>query len=336
MFSEAQLLQVIHLQTDIAKQGLDLNGTMSLVVRRLLTLLEVDGAVIELLEGEEMVYQAVAGIASGDLGLRIPVQASLSGLAARRGEVLVCIDSETDARVDRDVCRHLGLRSMVVVPLRFNQTCVGVLKAMSRQPDYFSDKHLKLLGLLTELIAASMYFATSYNSDELFYRATHDGMTDLANRALFMDRLRSTAHQFVRQPFAFGVLLVDINGLKQVNDRLGHRAGDALIKECARRLDECARSTDLVARFGGDEFGVIVSPVEGESGIQVVEQRVRRSLSGHMDFEGHTLAVSGSVGAALCPIDGTEVQTLLDVADARMYQAKRAYYQDQGPSCEDG
>ncbi len=325
MTREVQLLSVIRLQTDIAKQGLDLGGTMALVVERVLPLLDADGAAVELLEGDEMVYRAVSGIAEHNLGLRISAARSLSGLAVRTGEVLVCTDSETDDRVDRPACRHLGLRSMVVVPLQFQQTQVGVLKAMSRRVGHFTPVHLELLGLLSELVSASMYFSTRFNSDELYHRATHDAMTGLANRALFMDRLRSATQQREREPQPFGVLLADIDGLKQVNDGLGHRAGDAMITEFAQRLARCARGTDVVARLGGDEFGVIVAPVDGENGLQTVGRRMTEALIGDMEFEGRRVPVSGSVGLALCPLDAAQPMPLLDVADSRMYAVKRVH-----------
>ena len=326
MRSPEKLLEVIRLQTDIVKQGPDLGSTMTVVVDHVLHLLGADGAAIEMLEGHEMVYRAVSGIASADLGLRLPVESSLSGLSTRSGEVLVCADSEIDLRVDREACRHLGLRSMVVTPLRFNQNTVGVLKAMSRQPDYFHDEHLYVLNLLTELVAASMYFATRFDSDELYYRATHDAMTGLANRALFMDKLRSALLQSQRHPQTFGILMADIDGLKRVNDSLGHRAGDTLITEFSQRLKQSARSTDLVARLGGDEFGMILMPVDGDTGIHTVEQRMKQTISGEITIDGQTLPVSGSIGVALCPSDGSDLQKLIDVADARMYELKRAHY----------
>lgn len=325
MPKKEQLLSVIRLQTEIAKQGLDLGRTMSLVVDSTLPLLGADGAAIELIEGEEMVYQAVSGIASSFLGLRISASHSLSGLAVRTGEVLVCPDAQTDERVDKEACQRIGLRSMVVVPLNFQQTRVGVLKAMSEKVAYFTPVHLELLGLLSELLAASMYFSSHYNSDEVYHRATHDSMTGLANRALFMDRLRTVVYQYERQAQPFAVVMADIDGLKTVNDTLGHRAGDALIIEFAHRLFRSARRSDVVARMGGDEFGVVVSPIDGIEGVAAIERRIRDALARDMDFEGQRIPVVGSVGLAMCPLDGTDLRTLIDLADSRMYEVKREH-----------
>lgn len=117
MPTHEQLLNVIRIQTSVSKLGLDLDRVMQLIAREVLELVAADGAAIELAEGDEMVYQAVSGIARGQLGLRLKLAQSMSGLCVRSGEPLICTDSETDARVDRNACRRIGLRSMIIMPL---------------------------------------------------------------------------------------------------------------------------------------------------------------------------------------------------------------------------
>ena len=248
-----QLLEVIGIQTEIAKLGLDLGEVMALVVERTLPLIGADGAAIELAEGGEMVYRAASGIARPQIGLRLDLNTSLSGCCVRRGEILRCDDSEEDPRVDRNACRAVGLRSMIVIPLRHHDATVGVLKAMSSQPAKFSAQDEALLGLLSEAVAAAMFFATKYGTDDLFHMATHDSLTGLATRALFMDRLRNTLVRCARDRQPAGVLMIDMDGLKRINDDFGHRAGDAAIREFGTRIARASRSSDTVARLGGDE-----------------------------------------------------------------------------------
>ena len=124
--SREQLIAIIRIQTEIARQGLDLAQVMSVVVERALELVKAEGAVIELAEDEEMVYRAVSGIAAGQLGLRLKLASSLSGRCVLSGEILRCIDTETDERVDRAACRRMHIRSMLVVPLaarRYHRRC---------------------------------------------------------------------------------------------------------------------------------------------------------------------------------------------------------------------
>lgn len=320
-----QLLDVIAIQAEIAKLGLDLGGTMALVVDRTLPLINADGAVIELAEGDDMVYRAASGIAANQLGLHLKVAGSLSGLCVQSATALRCDDSELDTRVDREACRRVGLRSMIVVPLRHQDETVGVLKAMSSQAGKFRDADTEVLELLTEVIAAAMYFATKYNIDELFYRATHDAMTGLANRALFSDRLRSIIGQRDSSKASTRILLIDMNGLKTINDTLGHRAGDAAITEFANRLKACTRQADTVARLGGDEFGIILSPIDPAQGIDALIQRINAEEAPPMYFEGQPFALTASIGVAQYPEDGADIETLLELADQRMYRMKRAH-----------
>ncbi len=326
MSSPEQLLEVIQIQTEIAKLGLDLGGVMSLVAERAHALVGANGAAIELAEGEDMVYRAVAGAATPQLGLRLKLQTSMSGLCVRTGEMLRCDDSETDDRVDRDACRRVGLRSMIVMPLKHKGTTVGVLKAMSERPNAFSAADMTLLGLLSEVVGAAMFFATKYDTDDLFFKATHDSMTGVANRALFMDRLRSALFQSERDARPVGVLMIDMNGLKQVNDTYGHRIGDAMIQEFARRVQGGTRNTDTVARLGGDEFGAILTPVEEPHGLALAMKRVQEAIDSEFQFEGRSYPLTASVGVACFPVDGPGLEHLLELADKRMYAVKQAHY----------
>ncbi|HEY6898801.1 MAG TPA: sensor domain-containing diguanylate cyclase [Rhodocyclaceae bacterium] len=329
MPTATQLMDVINIQTEIAKQGLDLGGVMSLVVERTLPLVGADGAAIELAEGDEMVYRATAGIAAPHLGLRLKRENSLSGLCVRAGETLCCGDSDSDPRVDREACRRIGLRSMIVMPLKHRGTTVGVLKAMAAQPEKFSAADVTLLGLLSELVAAAMFFATKYDSDDLFHRATHDGLTGLANRSLFMDRLRNAVSQNGRSHGAAAVLILDMDGLKQINDGRGHRIGDAVIKEFAERIKAATRLSDTAARLGGDEFGVILTPVDLPVGIEAAVARLQASIAPPFEFEGASYQLRASIGGASFPDDGSDLEHLLEVADQRMYTIKQARYRTE-------
>ncbi|NLP82170.1 GAF domain-containing protein, partial [Acinetobacter baumannii] len=124
----ATLLEIVRAQSQIAKLGTDLGAIMALVAERAQHLTCATGAVVEMAEGDEMVYRATSGLTETLPGLRLARQGSLSGLCVQTGEILHCTDSETDPRVDREACRRVGLRSMVVTPLRHLDTTVGVLK----------------------------------------------------------------------------------------------------------------------------------------------------------------------------------------------------------------
>lgn len=318
-----RLLEIIRIQTEIAKRGLDLGGVMTFVAECAQSLTGAKGAFVELAEGDEMVYRAAAGTTEGLLGLRLKRRGSLSGLCVESGEILRCDDAETDGRVDKEACRKVGLRSMVVTPLSHNGTAVGVLKVASPAVGAFNDEDVHLLNLMSELIAAAMFHAVKYESDELYRQATHDAMTGLANRALFFDRLRQCLAQAKRYAEHVGLLNLDMDGLKAINDNYGHRAGDAAIKEVATRLVRASRHSDTVARLGGDEFAVILYRLPGREAAERQMQRIVDQISQPFEFENRALCLGASIGAAISPDDGLEIDALIEKADQAMYAMKK-------------
>ncbi len=328
-----RLLGIIKTQTEIAKLGLDLGGVMSLVCERAATLTMADGAVVELAEGDDMVYRAASGIAEGQLGLRLNRKHSLSGLCVELGQALQCDNSENDPRVDRDACRRVGLLSMLVVPLQHHDTVVGAIEVISQRANAFDDADVVILELMSELIAAAMFHATHYQANELFQRATQDSLTGIANRALFFDRLRHSLPQAERNAQRVGVLYLDIDGLKKINDEYGHRAGDAAIKALAVRLTHGLRQSDTAARLGGDEFGLIVTRLTDRSAVLLVIKRLLARINDPFVFEDRELPLAVSVGLALYPDDGDEIEVLLEKADQSMYADKRSRHLSPDVTC---
>lgn len=321
--SAEDLLSIIRVQTEIARLGLDLDAVMGLAATACMELTAADGAAVEIIEGPLMVYRAAAGTALPQIGLGIDAERSLSGLCVRSGTTLSCDDAETDPRVDLEACRKIGLRAMAVVPLCHDKEIVGVLKVMSRQAAAFGNRQIEILKLMADLLAASMYFAARCGNDALFHRATHDMLTGLANRALFLDRLRNALLQADREKNQTGVLMVDMDELKRINDKHGHRIGDIAIREFALRLASGARRSDTVARLGGDEFGVVLSPTASTDGLHASTSRLVQQVRGPLMVEGCQIDLGASFGAALYPDDGSDIETLLDKADQAMYAVKR-------------
>jgi PAS domain S-box-containing protein len=163
---QARLAAIIATQFDIATAGLSLDKVMRMVASRTETLTGADGAVIEMVEGDEMVYRATSGIVAGRDGIRLKVSGSLSGLCIRENKILICDDSETDPRVDLNACRSLGVRSMVVVPLCFEEKTVGVLKILSHRPARFRDRDIETLQLIGGLLSSSLAYASQFEAKQ--------------------------------------------------------------------------------------------------------------------------------------------------------------------------
>src|SRR5262249_26374622 len=151
-----QLAKIIEAQSAIVAGALTTDAVLALVCERALDLTPSTGSAVELADRDEMVYAAGAGALAGFVGLRLGLAGSLSGLPVRTGEILVCTDSETDSRVDLAACRRVGARSMVVVPLRYRDRPVGVLKVMAGTVAAFGPADVETLRLLANLIGASV------------------------------------------------------------------------------------------------------------------------------------------------------------------------------------
>ncbi len=154
-------------------------------------------------------------------------------------------------------------------------------------------------------------------------RAVRDPLTGLANRVLFEERLRGALSRDARNDTATGVLFLDLDGFKEVNDRYGHRVGDAVLQAVAERLTAGVRPADTVARLGGDEFVVLVEDA-GEAGLQALAERLTDAVRQPLPVVGMTLHVGVSVGIALASGGAADPAGLVAEADARMYDAKRS------------
>ena len=159
--------------------------------------------------------------------------------------------------------------------------------------------------------------------ERIHHQATHDGLTGLPNRTLFMDRLESTLAMSRRRKNKMGLMFVDLDRFKWVNDQLGHAAGDQLLREVARRMKESVRKSDTVARLGGDEFTVILSDASGIGNPCIVADKILQHLQTPFLLEGRNVTISGSIGVSIFPKDGDDAETLLRNADDAMYVAKK-------------
>jgi len=156
------------------------------------------------------------------------------------------------------------------------------------------------------------------------FMAHHDPLTGLPNRAILEDRLQVAVAQAHREGTAFALLFVDLDGFKPVNDRLGHRVGDALLQAVAARMRSTLRASDTVARVGGDEFVALVRGPESAARARTVAAKLLDAVRQPVDAAGETVSVTASVGVALFPKHGGAVVPLMEAADAAMYAAKRA------------
>lgn len=428
-----QLEALTRIQRKVATGGLDLDELRQLVADVAMEITGADGAVVEEVEGQEMIYTAVSGASKGKKGVRLPLEQSISGLAYREGVPLLCRDTATDDRAPlKETAREVGFISGVLVPLSHQGQILGVLKVVAGEVDRFDSEHLQLLRLASSVLAASLYKAVQYtekmerhamflnaipalisfidreqryqevntayekffqlDSEEIHgryiwellgaegYRRLHpyidaalrgervnyeidvpfnegkeltlqgdyfpqygangrvegfysvvrditearsaqiDYLTGLSNRRQF-DREGTRLLELGRrhgEPVT--LVLMDLDHFKTVNDTYGHQVGDEVLKGVAHLMRHICRQSDLAARWGGEEF-VLLLPKSGANDGKKLAERLRSEIEKH-EFPWVN-AVTASLGTATT-VAGDSIQDLIERADQAVYEAKKA------------
>ncbi len=252
-----------------------------------------------------------------------PVTCNLCEAVARNGQPLLLTPESLAGHPD-DVRAAVdaNTRCWLGVPLNSRKGTIGALalKTYVGGPCYTS-KDKELLQFVSTQIATAIEHKQLHA--RLQYMARYDGLTDLPNRGLLYDHLETALARARRTEGRMGLLYLDLDKFKQVNDTFGHAAGDLLLREIADRLKQCVRETDTVARIGGDEFVVLLESIQSPASASDVAEKIRTCLSQPISIGGHSLSIVPSIGIALYPEHGNGSKQLLKHADDAMYSAKK-------------
>jgi len=257
-------------------------------------------------------------------GVRIGPKAGSCGTAAYRREPVMVADVMTDplwADFKGLAAAH-GLRSCWSTPILSNRGEVrGVFAMYSKEVREPSPVEMRLVDVTTRM--AGIAIERKLAEDRIQFMANHDALTGLPNRTLLDDRLSQALFYAQRYERWVTVAFVDLDNFKDINDSLGHNAGDELLKAVAKRMVACLRATDTVVRLGGDEFVILLfDQPKNANVVSASLQKIQAAIAEPVQVDGHTLRVTGSFGVANYPDDGTDADALLANADAAMYRAK--------------
>ena len=474
-----RLNEIVTTQAMLASAQLDLAAFMQTVVERMQAITPATGAVVEMIEGDDMVYRAASGSVAAFVGKRLKIAGSLSGLCVQQRTVLQSDDTASDPRVDAEACRMVGAGSMIVAPLINDGDAVGVLKVLALQPHAFTADDVQTLqlmaGLMGNALAHQMAFDTNQNllrersralealqsemdlrnRYENFLRANeartrriidgsldafvgmnhagiitewnpqaektfgwqrddvigkpmagvlipptmrdahfgglirynqtgmpvmldrriqataltrdrgeipvemtisaikiedqyqfhaflhditerkknearlqqmaqHDQLTGLPNRNLFFDRLEQALARNTRNKDWLALMYLDIDHFKQVNDSLGHAAGDQLLQAFSARIFTTIRASDTLARLGGDEFTLIAEGLHGPQDAEDLAAKIVALAASAFVLEEQVVKVGASIGIAL--VNGRQIKpdAVLEQADQALYAVKKA------------
>ncbi|HEB81466.1 MAG TPA: diguanylate cyclase, partial [Gammaproteobacteria bacterium] len=254
--------------------------------------------------------------------------------AIRNLEILAVDDARNDERtreLSRDYLEPLGICSMLDLPIVQEGRLIGVIcHEKTGERKHWEDDELEFARSLVNAIALSLEIKKRRliqdelraQKEILHHHANHDALTGLPNRFLFDDRLNQVIKQAQRNQGKVAIVFIDLDHFKGVNDSMGHKAGDELLVEVAKRLKGRIRQTDTLARLGGDEFTIIMTQVSNNDEVVALTQDLLRAMAEPFVLQEQTVYVTLSVGVAIYPDDGDTPEVLLKNADAAMYQAK--------------
>jgi diguanylate cyclase (GGDEF)-like protein/PAS domain S-box-containing protein len=318
-----------------ALEGASTSDLMQEAVRAASELLDVQiAAVIELLPGgEQFEFRASLGMPD-TTGVTVPAgAASQAGYTIQtRGPVTVS-DWDTEERFSRSpILCDLGARSGLTVAIEGRQAPFGVLGLHSVVSREFHAGDIDFAQAIANVLGDA--FERQLTDDDIRYRALHDELTGLPNRLLFMDRLGQALERLRRHQSLTAILFLDLDRFNLVNDSLGHEVGNELLAATAPRIRRAVRSSDTVARFGGDEFGILLDEIASEQDAIDMAQRIASVFTRPFVLEGNEHFVTTSIGIALAE-GGELAEDVVRDADAAMNRAKergRARYElfDEG------
>lgn len=313
-------------------RALSAAGTSTEVAQRVANsvpvVVDCDQVAVYVWNGEELVREAIT-----DVGGQ-PFDAWLDRWPPHRGSTLarlladpqtdpIFIGAATASTEHASILRALHLDAAILVPLVSAGSLIGMLAVAVRER---SARLRPTPDLLDRLSGVGAQAATALQNgrlvDLITYQAQHDELTGLANRGRFTTALRQAIDRAEQLDRRFGVLYLDLDAFKPVNDELGHDAGDALLIAAARRLQNATRAGDLVGRLGGDEFAILV-PDPADADLDRIADRITHALDEPFEIGHRRVRVGVSIGQALYPADGRGADVLLRRADQAMFADKR-------------
>jgi diguanylate cyclase (GGDEF)-like protein len=326
---ESSRLQA-HQQSEVARFGQQaLGGTgideLAWEASRILTdVLDIDyGGVLKLLPGgEELLLVSAVGLPKEMIGeARVPTDyRSQSGYALATGKATVVNDWSDETRFQQsELQAEQGMQSAAIILIKGKELPYGVIGAGSRRHHKFTREDVNFMQAIANVLANAI--ERRRTEEQTQHEALHDGLTGLPNRNLFLDRLQHALSAAARRRAAIAVLFLDLDQFKLVNDSLGHAAGDELLAAVAPRLEQALRPGDTVARFGGDEFAVLVEDVGNEHGAIRIAERIAEALARPFILREREHFVSASIGISI-GTGAEEPEALIRDADAALYRAK--------------
>src|SRR6266496_1895537 len=264
---------------------------------------------------KDIEMKAEAGATANSLGRRVPLGSGIVGRVARTGESAL-LQAAGEGRLQGILP---DARAVLCIPINYGESLMGVLNVESRREDAFTPQDVLIMKTLADLLATALHNAFVFQ--KLQTQSITDGLTGIKTRRFFWEALSSEWKRASRSGRPFSVVLMDLDKFKEVNDNMGHLEGDLVLARVGRLLEQKCRQSNVVARYGGDEF-IILMPETGAEQAQILAERLRLWLATDPMLAEHH--ITGSFGVGSFPVHGFSAESIIRLADAGMYISKKA------------
>ncbi len=247
--------------------------------------------------------------------------------ALMQERTIAAYDVRTDHRTQEYYHSNLGIKdmtSLLTAPIWLQGKMVGVVcHEHQGNKRKWGMEEQNFAVAIADLVSLALEASERRRSEEMIrYQANYDLLTGLPNKMLFNERLSNALTDAASNQSILGVMFLDLDRFKQINDTLGHLIGDRLLQGVTKRLVKCLRDEDTIARWGGDEFTILLPRIKSKEDAATIAERILEALKPDLEIDGHYLHISSSIGIAMYPVDGTDSEMLLKNADAALYLAK--------------
>ena len=306
-------------------QTLNLEELLDSALEKVLEVMDIEAGGILLLaeQTNELVLRAHRGLSAefvqGVKGLR--VGEGFAGQVAQSGKPLLVKNLPDDPKLTRMVAKREGLQSLAAIPVMAKERILGVMSVVSYGYREFSDREVRMLSIIANQIGVAIENAQLH--EHALELAFTDGLTGLYNRRYLMEQIEREFAHAQRSEAPLSLIMIDLDGLKEINDCFGHHGGDAALKELGRIIKGNTRASDIAARWAGDEF-MLLTPEADSSSARRIAKRIRAQVEQCLiKIDGREVGITISVGIASYPAHALGVSELLQKADEAMYNAKK-------------
>ena len=335
---ELKVENALYKASKVIFSSLDQREIVNRIIGLILKIIKTDDASIMLFNSVNRLYIAASYKLDEEVKRKTRLRMGehiVEKMAQSREPLIINPEPGHEYSLD-DIPADEGIKSIMACPLPAKNGILGLITLYRiSMSGCFGEIDLQTISIFSAQIAQAIENANLYKELEikiqklketekiLEYGATHDPLTNLPNRALMHDRVSRAISRAQRGKTLFSLLLLDLDGFKEINDTLGHETGDLLLKKVSAEIQKCLRECDTLARMGGDEFVLVFNDLKNTMDAEIMASRILNVFKPPFLIQNHEINITPSIGIAIYPDNGDNIEILLKNADLAMYEAKK-------------